>query len=99
MLSRHIVGINGQSLRATQFVYLVCVPGPDFSSIYIPAGQKCYVPRADTTPFLSPNSSYCAHSQPQYGRMSFGFGIGDFIAVLTLANKVQNQFANAPKEL
>jgi hypothetical protein len=31
--------------------------------------------------------------------MSFGFGIGDFIAVLTLANKVQNQFASAPKEL
>ncbi|KAI7778806.1 hypothetical protein LA080_001587 [Diaporthe eres] len=30
--------------------------------------------------------------------MSFGFGVGDFLAVLKLANEVRKQFANAPKE-
>ena len=30
--------------------------------------------------------------------MSFGFGIGDFITVLTLANKVRKEFADAPKQ-
>lgn len=31
--------------------------------------------------------------------MSFGFGVGDFLAVLELANKIRKQFADAPSEL
>jgi hypothetical protein len=30
--------------------------------------------------------------------MSFGFSIGDFVAVLQLANNVRKQFFNAPRE-
>jgi enamine deaminase RidA (YjgF/YER057c/UK114 family) len=30
--------------------------------------------------------------------MSFGFGIGDFIAVISLANDIKNNFASAPKQ-
>ena len=30
--------------------------------------------------------------------MSFGFSVGDFIAVLKLANKVRKEFAGAPSQ-
>jgi hypothetical protein len=30
--------------------------------------------------------------------MSFGFGVGDFIAVFELANKVRKEFAAAPSQ-
>jgi hypothetical protein len=30
--------------------------------------------------------------------MSFGFGIGDFIAVLQLANNTRKQFVDAPSQ-
>ena len=30
--------------------------------------------------------------------MSFGFGIGDFLAVIKLANKVRKDFVGAPKQ-
>lgn len=30
--------------------------------------------------------------------MSFGFGIGDFIAVITLAQKIRDEFQDAPKQ-
>jgi hypothetical protein len=30
--------------------------------------------------------------------MSFGFGIGDFLAVIGLANKIRKDFAGAPSE-
>lgn len=30
--------------------------------------------------------------------MSFGFGVGDFLAVLQLANKIPKDFADAPKQ-
>lgn len=30
--------------------------------------------------------------------MSFGFGIGDFLAVLRLANDLKDRFVQAPKE-
>ena len=31
--------------------------------------------------------------------MSFGFGVGDFITVIELANKVRKRFVNAPEQL
>jgi hypothetical protein len=31
--------------------------------------------------------------------MSFGFGVGDFIAVIELANKIRRQFIDAPSQL
>jgi hypothetical protein len=30
--------------------------------------------------------------------MSFGFGVGDFLAVIKLANDIRNDFASAPKQ-
>jgi hypothetical protein len=30
--------------------------------------------------------------------MSFGFGVGDFLAVLQLANKVRERFVDAPSQ-
>jgi hypothetical protein len=30
--------------------------------------------------------------------MSFGFGVGDFLAVIELANKIRKDFAGAPDE-
>ncbi len=30
--------------------------------------------------------------------MSFGFGVGDFIAVLELANKIRKEFVTAPSQ-
>jgi hypothetical protein len=30
--------------------------------------------------------------------MSFGFGVGDFIAVFELANKIRKEFADAPNQ-
>lgn len=30
--------------------------------------------------------------------MSFGFGIGDFITVLGLANKIRKEFVDAPSQ-
>ncbi|KGO74948.1 hypothetical protein PITC_031860 [Penicillium italicum] len=30
--------------------------------------------------------------------MSFGFGVGDFISVITLANKLRRKFVGAPSE-
>lgn len=30
--------------------------------------------------------------------MSFGFGVGDFLAILKLANDLRGRFAQAPKE-
>lgn len=30
--------------------------------------------------------------------MSFGFGVGDFLAVIQLANKIRKDFAGAPSE-
>jgi hypothetical protein len=31
--------------------------------------------------------------------MSFGFSVGDFLAVIQLANKIRKDFAGAPSEL
>lgn len=30
--------------------------------------------------------------------MSFGFSVGDFVAVIQLANKIRRDFASAPSE-
>jgi hypothetical protein len=30
--------------------------------------------------------------------MSFGFGVGDFIAAIELANRIQKAFASAPNQ-
>jgi len=30
--------------------------------------------------------------------MSFGFSVGDFIAVIELANKIRKEFVNAPSQ-
>jgi hypothetical protein len=41
---------------------------------------------------------------PQYNRsgtnatMSFGFGVGDFLTVIQVANKIRKDFAGAPDE-
>lgn len=31
--------------------------------------------------------------------MSFGFSVGDFIAILELANKIRKEFVGAPSQL
>jgi hypothetical protein len=33
-----------------------------------------------------------------FGNMSFGFGLGDFLAALELANKVRQKWNDAPEE-
>jgi hypothetical protein len=30
--------------------------------------------------------------------MSFGFGVGDFLAVIQLANKIRKEFVDAPSQ-
>jgi hypothetical protein len=47
--------------------------------------------------FLSACSLVCNNRAPDI-TMSFGFSVGDFVAVLQLANDIRKQFVDAPSQ-
>jgi hypothetical protein len=55
-------------------------------------------PAADDA-FLSIQHFYLLKKHPgTHVTMSFGFSVGDFLAVIQLANKIRKDFASAPSE-
>lgn len=47
----------------------------------------------------SPSASHASHAERTTAKMSFGFGVGDFLAVLQLANDVRKKILDAPEDL